>query len=508
MKKQTLIQRLIILITTGFITQVVLTMINQIVITRLLGEEGMEIYVLILPSLTLFSTISSVGFSTAIPTLLAKADSHHKKILFVVFIMTLFSSLVISLILFVIARPFATTLLRDERTYLPLISIIPLLFLMSFSTILKTYLQSKHSLTTSSIAILVGQMVRIIASFLLISKMIPLGIVYGVVGVMLGAIIAELASIILLLILFFCYIQQNYSATHHKPANLSSKTFKDVIRVSIPTTGNRLIIAFTQFLEPIIVIQCLFKLGYPSDLSSKLYSAISGYTLPILLMPSFISQALTQSITPYICDAYKTGDVKSIRFYLNTLFKLSFLVSGLYTVLIMLFPIEIMNLMFNTSTGSEYLLFMAPFFLLFFFQTSLTSILQSVDSAKSALWSSFISSMIKISLMLILLPIPRFNIQGLAMAIVVQTIIHTLWQYFLVRKRINYGPHFHGILNGIFILGITYLFGYYLSNNIIFTSRAVLNLITYFLLIALLYLLLLFLSGLFPRYTHSRNTTH
>ena len=499
MKKQTLTQGTMILIVTGFIIKV-LGMINRIIVTRLLGVAGVGIYMLITPTLMLLATFASIGLPVAIPTLISRANSRQKKILSASLIIAMLSSFIISLILFAAARPLAFTFLKDERTYLPLLSIGPLLFCIAFSTILKAYFQGEQNMMPTAVATLTEQIVRMIACITLIGLMLPRGVVYGVVAVMWASIAGEIASSLILVAMFFKNLKVNHRGATLKPVRLSSQNFKDVLAISFPTTGSRLIGAFTHFLEPIIVVGALYRIGYSSEISGKLYGAVSGFTLPVLLMPSFITVAITQSIVPSISKAYIEQDFALISRHLNISFSLSFLMSGLYTVLIMTFPNEIMHLLYHTETGANFLIMMAPFFLLLYFQAPLTAALQAIDEAKSAMRSSLISSMIKISLMVVLLQIPSINIHGLMIAILTHIVILTGWHYLHLRKKIGYQIKLSTIVNGLLILGITYLVGLYLKANLALFAHQLLNMGMITLIISFIYLIGLAICGLLPKW--------
>lgn len=498
MKKQTITQGTIILIAAGFITKI-LGMLNRIIVTRQLGQEGIGIYMLIQPTIILLATFASIGLPVAIPALISRSDSRQKKILSVSLIIAMLSSFIVSVILFFAARPLANILLKDERTYLPLLSIGPLLFCISLSTILKAYFQGEQNMIPSAVSTLIEQVVRTVATIGFVSVMMPHGIIYGVVGVIWASIVGELASSFILLIMFFKNMKQNHLGATLKPTRLSSQNFKDVLNISFPTTGSRLIGSFTHFLEPIIIIQALYRIGYSSQISSKLYSAVAGFALPVLLMPSFISQAVTQSIIPPISQAYTKRNFSLIHRHLNTAFQLSFVISGLYTILVMIFPNEIMNLLYNTSTGSEYVLYMAPFFLLLYFQSSLTATLQAIDEAKVAMKSSLIASIIKILLMIALLQVPRLNILGLVITIIFNIVLLTLWHYFLVKKKVGYRANYRSIINGFLVIGVSYLLGKYLKSTVIISEHQTLNILGLIGLISLGYLALITLCGLFPQ---------
>ena len=78
MKKQNVVQGTFILVIAGLITKV-LGMINRVMVTRLLGEDGIGIYMLIGPTLMLLTTFASIGLPIAIPTLISRANERQKR---------------------------------------------------------------------------------------------------------------------------------------------------------------------------------------------------------------------------------------------------------------------------------------------------------------------------------------------------------------------------------------------------------------------------------------------
>lgn len=497
MKKQNVVQGTFILVVAGLITKV-LGMVNRVMVTRLLGEDGIGVYMLIGPTLMLLTTFASIGLPIAIPTLISRATERQKKVLSVSLIIAMVSSLLISIVLFFIAEPLAVYLLKDERTYLPLISIGPLLFFVSLSTILKAYFQGEQNMFPSAISTLVEQVVRMIFSVLFISWLLPYGIVFGIVGTIWASIAGEFSSILILVFLFFKNIKHNHQGANLKPAHLSPQNFKDVLAISLPATGSRLIGSFSHFLEPIVVVQCLFRIGYNSMQSAKLYGAVSGFALPMVLMPSFISNAITQAIVPPISQAYANKRYERIYSHLNNAFLLSFLPSGIYTVLLMLFPDELMNLLYGSSTGANYLIVMAPVFLLLYFQAPLTSTLQAIDKANQAMNTTFSSSVIKIIMMVVLLQIPNLNIYGLVISVLFNVVFVTGWHFLLVRKHIGYRMNLRSIFNATLIIGITFMLGSYLKLAYVFHPNQFLNMIIICFIVGVSYLFLLFVCGLLP----------
>lgn len=293
----------------------------------------------------------------------------------------------------------------------------------------------------------------------------------AVVGLMLASIAGELVSAIVLTIMFIRFKKKNYPNADFKLSKLEPVVFKDVLGISLPTTGSRLVGTITHFLEPIIVARMLFRMGYANEISTHLYGAVAGFAIPLLFMPSFITGAVTGAIIPAISRAYKNRDLRTIHKLLSTAFRIAFFTSGFYLILVMIFPYEIMNLLYNSHTGAEFLKITAPFFLLIYLQAPLVATLQAIGEAKFAMRASIAASIIKISVMILLMLIPGINIWGLVYSMLINIILLTVWYYLIVSSRIGYKMQHAKLFNGSLVLGIVYLLGQYLRGVFVFESQ-------------------------------------
>ena len=98
MSKQTFIKGALILIVAGMISRL-LGFVNRMVMARLLGEEGVGIYMLTVPALLLMITLSQVGIPVAVSKLVSEAVAINdrkriKKILYSSFTITVSLSIV------------------------------------------------------------------------------------------------------------------------------------------------------------------------------------------------------------------------------------------------------------------------------------------------------------------------------------------------------------------------------------------------------------------------------
>ena len=108
MKKETFIKSTIILMIGGFITKI-LGMLIKIVMSRLMGSEGIGLYMLVLPTFSLFIGLGQFGLPIALSKMVAEDKRNNKKLISSLLI----TSLVINifLIVFLILPEYVLSLL-------------------------------------------------------------------------------------------------------------------------------------------------------------------------------------------------------------------------------------------------------------------------------------------------------------------------------------------------------------------------------------------------------------
>ena len=111
---------------------------------------------------------------------------------------------------------------------------------------------------------------------------------------------AELFSSIIVLLLFL----PKYELISINDFKTDKVILKDVLNISIPATGSRLIGSLVYFFEPIILTFCLKYSGYSSKFITLEYGIINGYVYPLLLMPSFFTLAISNALLPVISNSY------------------------------------------------------------------------------------------------------------------------------------------------------------------------------------------------------------
>src|SRR5690606_25715543 len=206
MAKQTFIKGAIILIIAGMISRL-LGFVNRIVLARLLGEEGIGIYMLALPAFFLMITLSQIGIPVAVSKLIAEANvqgdrERIRKILFISFSITITLSIFLTAAFILFIPYIATHLILDERTLIPMLLISPIIPVTAVSAVLRGYFQGMQNMKPQASAQVIEQFVRIILVFVFVKLMIPFGISYAAGGAMIAVVIGEVVSV---LYIYYCF---------------------------------------------------------------------------------------------------------------------------------------------------------------------------------------------------------------------------------------------------------------------------------------------------------------
>lgn len=429
MKKNIFLKSVILLMIGGLITKII-SMLIKIVLARLIGPEGMGIYMLVSPTFTLLIALAQLGFPVAISKLVAEEKGNNKNLVFSVIPISLLLNIIIIIILFFSSGYISTNLLNEPRSYYALICIGLVLPFISISSILRGYFFGKQKMLPHVLSNITEDIVRLIALIIGIPIFLSKGLEYAVAFVVLVNIISEFTSI---LILFF-FVPKNFKLTKDdlKPNKNSIKT---VFSIGIPTTASRIIGSIGAFLEPIILTYVLIGIGYKSDYIVTEYGIISGYIMPLILIPSFFTLAISQALIPNISKAHSHGHYKYVKDKIKLAIFLSLLIGIPATILFELFPSVLMKLIYNLDEGTEYLKVLAPIALMHYIQAPLTASLQAMGKAKEAMRGTLIGTVVR-TISLFCFSYLHIGLWGLIIASSLNILCTTFHQYKCVKKNL------------------------------------------------------------------------
>lgn len=421
------------LLVSGFIIKI-LGLLNRILIIRFIGTQGITIYTLITPTITLYLALSQFGFPLAISAIISRKNRSYsnREIIFKGLAISFLLSFVLITSLLFIIKPLAN-LLNNQDIIIPLLWVIPLIPLVSFTGILKGYFNGIGMYAFYSFSTLLEQCIRVLFSILVLYYFQGSDFIFLVSSVVISLTIGELASVLFLLTKVNSYKLMPLKKMI-KPNHIS----KEILSICIPTTSSRLIGNITYFFEPILYTITLVALGYNQEFINEKYTAVSGYAIPLLTIASFFSLSICTILVPEINKEYEKKNFINIHNLFNKSLLICYVISLFSTLMFFFYPKELMLLLFKSTIGSEYVRFMAIPLLLLYYQPIFTAILQTLGKAKETFFDSLVGSVLKIGTLVGLAYVGNISYNSLVYSIIVGVIFLTSRHLISVLDIIKY----------------------------------------------------------------------
>ncbi|MDQ0197165.1 stage V sporulation protein B [Neobacillus ginsengisoli] len=492
-----------ILLIAGFFTRI-LGFINRIVIARSIGEEGVGLYMMAFPTFILVVTITQLGLPVAISKNIAEAEARGdhaeiKKILVVSLATTLTLSIIFTPALILLAPILSTTLFTDPRTYYPLVAIAPVVPVIAVSSVLRGYFQGRQNMRPAANSQILEQLVRITLIAVMTKAFLPYGIEYAAAAAMVASVIGELVSLLYLMTAFKLKKRFRLRKDFFQFVQKGKQTFKDLMDISLPTMGSRMIGSVAWFFEPIVVAHSLALAGVAAIEATKQYGALTGYALPLLMLPSFVTFSLATSLVPAISEANTQNNRKLIEYRLQQALRFAFLTGGLAVIVLYVLADPLMQLMYGSAKGSYFIRLMAPFFLFYYYQGPLQAVLQALNLARAAMINSLIGAIVKTAVIFLLASQPTFGITGAALGIIVGFVLVTVLHFATVLKKIAFSFYIRDYLKAFLVMGASGWLGYWLFENILLNEHLAFRVLTSTVGMSVSYVVLLLLFGLIKK---------
>ncbi len=390
--KRKLINSFIILSASSAISKI-FSISNRMLLSRLLPLEAMSLYLVIMPTLSLCLTLGQVGIPSAVFRLVSHPQYKNYKVIITAIILSFFSVIVICGTLFILSPFIAHSLLKNDYTLYPILSFLIFIPLIAISGIIKNYYLAKGHVYVIAKSQIIEETSRLLFTYLFLKNPLSSSLPFLVTIAYLSMNFGELMSILYLLLLS----RKKYSFTPLKNINKQNLIMKDLLNISLPLTGSRLYHCFMNFLEPILLIHVLTRLGLTQNFIQDQYAILSGYVVSMLVTPTFFCTIIYRLYLPIATDDLYYHKSNTFLHLLYALL-ICFLIGLPFTLIFYFFPKQSLNILYNTTSGYQQLKYMAFPFLLFYLQTPLSTILQAKNKNKVM----FIISIIECTLEIIL----------------------------------------------------------------------------------------------------------
>lgn len=419
-KSHPLIFGTIILTATGFLSRII-GFFYRIYLSRIFGEEGMGIYQLLSPVLSLSFSLTAAGYQTAISKLVAEQAARERhpsfRPLAVGLSISLPLSLLCNLTVYKFADVIAASLLQEPRT-------ADMLRILSFSIPLGAihacangYFYGIKKAGIPSASQLLEQLTRVGCVYIISAHCLALGRTPSVDVAVLGLTVGEFFSMMISMgAAWQCYAKNRREKRPSSPQRISllgkspGILYGKLLAMALPLTANRIVLNLLQSVESVSIPARLRLHGYDNVTALSVYGVLTGMAMPFIFFPNALTSSVAILLLPMISESYALGDIDTVkRTAIRTVKYCGLMGFGCMCVFV-LFGRWAGETLFHSPLAGYFITtlgFICPFLYL---DTTLSSILQGLGLAGHIFVLNVLCLLIRLGF--VFLAVPEFGIAG------------------------------------------------------------------------------------------------
>lgn len=413
----------------------------NLILAKELGKHGLGLYMSILPSIYLLVLLSSFELPVSISKFVAeKEEKYHRNILYhAITITIIFTSI---LLVFAMALIPFISVFNGYHPYTRWL-IILLVPVISFTSVARGYFMGRHQMGKIAIANFIRKSVQLVLLFLLF-RFFQFDSEASVLIAIASFIGSEIA-----VFLYLCYtlIIQFQQLKRMPFSNLNRKAVrKNLMAVSVPTTGLRLFSALTGAVQPFLIKAALVRSGLSETIATEHFGMLMGVAVSIGFFPAFIAHSLMTVLIPAVSKTYSLRDYSTLQKMLSQVMKLTFLYGVPAVVVFYVFARPLTSIFFESSTAAIYLQMLWPFFLFHFFVMPMQAFLIGLGLIKETFIHSIWSTIVSFAIIIILAARPEWRMEGVIIAMNTGSVLLALMHYLSICKKIGVSIFMKGII--------------------------------------------------------------
>lgn len=444
-----------LILTVSSIVVKVIGSLNWVILSRVLGGEGIGLYQMGFPIYLMAITLSSAGIPVAISIItaekLAQKDFLGAKRVFNVSLRLLFvTGLVFASALFFGAHWLIDNhWIRDSRAYYSIIALAPAVFFVTFLASFRGYLQGWQIMTPTAASEIVEQLMRVVTMIVFANMFMPHGLAYAAGGASMGAGVGAFCAL-LVLMWFYGRLKQKLKADLQQQNPLATREsaraiISRLLRLALPVSMSSLMLPVVANLDLLIVPQRLEAAGFHISQATEFFGYLTGMAVPLINLATIFTAAMTISLVPAISESRALNDVFGIRAKTRTAFRVALIITCPCFVGMYFLAEKIAALIYNAPGAADAIQTMSVGILLLGLHQISTGILQGLGRTSIPVINMILAAAVKVFLSWTLTAIPTLGIKGAAMATVVDFGLAAVLNMIFIYKYTGFALSFSGV---------------------------------------------------------------
>ena len=452
------------ILTISSIIVKVIGSLNWIILSRVLGGEGIGLYQMGFPIYLMAITVSSAGVPVAISIItsekLANKDYRGAKRVFNVSLRLLLVSGLIfsSALLFGADFLINQHIIRDARAYYSIIALAPAVFFVTFLASFRGYLQGWQIMTPTATSEVVEQLVRVITMLVFADLFMPYGLAYAAGGASMGAGAGAFCAL-LVLMWFYRRLKRRLHAEIEAqddsiPQESASHIIKRLLKLALPVSLTSLMLPIGANLDLLIVPQRLEVAGFDVRHATELFGYLTGMAVPLVNLATIFTAAMTISLVPSISESRALEQFDAIRDKIRLAFRVAMIITFPCFMGLFFLAEKVAALIYNAPGAAGAIQTMSVGILFLGMHQISTGILQGLGKTAIPVINMILACVVKVVMSWWLTAIPLLGIKGASMATVADFAVAAIINMGFIYKYTGFTFSIGSLLKPFFAAGM------------------------------------------------------
>ncbi len=412
---------------------------NAYTVSRV-GAEGMGLFTLTMSLYGFFLTLATSGIGLAVTRLVAEAIGHSDGTCATVmlrrsFFYACFCGLLASTVLFLGAPFFASVILRDMRTLPSLRFLAISLTPIAISSVFSGYFIAVRRASKNAAVQVAEQWIKIGLTVFLLGKLVPYGVTWACVALVLGGMLGELLSCLIL------YIAFSYDRHVHPIQTTVGRTHRDgwrpLLEIALPIAGGAYVRSALVTVEHVLIPLALAAYGAGKEAALASYGALHSMALPIILYPMALLTSFAGLLIPEYTESQALDDKKRLRRMTEDSLSATFAFALGAATVMFLFGEDLGILLYSSKEAGRYIRLLAFLVPVMYLDHVTDAMLKGIGMQVYAMVVNIGDSFL--SILMVLLLLPRFGAIGYIGVILIAEVVNFLFSYIGMRRRLHAG---------------------------------------------------------------------
>ncbi len=445
-----------LILTISSIVVKVIGSLNWIILSRVMGGEGIGLYQMGFPIYLMAITVSSAGIPVAISIITAEKLAQKdylgaQRVFHISLRLLLLTGLVFSgALLFGAGWLIDNHLIRDGRAYYSIIALAPAVFFVTFLSSFRGYLQGWQIMTPTAASEIVEQLTRVVTMIFFANMFMPRGLAYAAGGASMGAGVGAFCGLLVLCWFYARLKKQFHNEITNQKVEFAKESSWDVVKrlvkLALPVSMSSLMLPVVANLDLLIVPARLEVAGFNVSEATEMFGYLTGMAVPLINLSTILTASLAISLVPAISESRVMKDQAGIKAKLKTAFSVTSIITIPCTIGLFILAEKIATMIYNAPNAAPAIQTMSTaIFMLGLHQVS-TGILQGLGKTTIPVINMIIAATTKVVLSWVLTAIPELGIKGAAWATVSDIGVAAIMNLFFIYKYTGFSLSIGGVL--------------------------------------------------------------